>query len=73
MVSVEQRAEVRRVHFVDASGIREIRRRTGLHRDTIRRALRSSELGVARLAFHTRGFLAHLRDLFFGFLELVDR
>src|SRR5512140_1545415 len=30
------------MHFVDGLGIREIRRRTGLHRETIRRALRSS-------------------------------
>jgi transposase len=43
VVSVEQWAEVRRMHFVDGLGIREIRRRTGLHRETIRRALRSSE------------------------------
>ena len=42
MVSVEQWAEVRRLHFVQGLGIREIRRRTGLHRETIRRALRSS-------------------------------
>ncbi len=42
MVSVEQRAEVRRMGLVDGLGIREIRRRTGLHRETIRRALSSS-------------------------------
>jgi transposase len=42
VVSVEQWAEVRRLHFVEGLGIREIRRRTGLHRETIRRALRSS-------------------------------
>ena len=42
MVSVEQWAEVRRLHFVEGLGVREIRRRTGLHRETIRRALRSS-------------------------------
>jgi transposase len=41
VVSVEQWAEVRRMHFVEGLGIREIRRRTGLHRETIRRALRS--------------------------------
>ena len=42
MVSVQQWAEVRRMHFVEGLGIREIRRRTGLHRETIRRALRAS-------------------------------
>jgi transposase len=41
VVSVEQWAEVRRMHFVDGLGIREIGRRTGLHRETVRRALRS--------------------------------
>jgi transposase len=39
VVSVEQWAEVRRLHFVRGLSIREIHRRTGLHRDTIRRAL----------------------------------
>ena len=42
MVSVEQWAEVRRLRFVEGLAIREIRRRTGLHRETIRRALASS-------------------------------
>ena len=42
MVSVEQWAEVRRMRFVEGLAIREIRRRTGLHRETIRRALGSS-------------------------------
>ena len=42
MVSVEQWAEVRRLRFVEGLAIREIRRRTGLHRETIRRALGSS-------------------------------
>ena len=36
---MEQWAEVRRLHFVRGLSIREIHRRTGLHRDTIRRAL----------------------------------
>lgn len=39
MVGVEQWAEVRRLHRVERRSIREIHRRTGLHRDTIRRAL----------------------------------
>jgi hypothetical protein len=43
VVSVQQWAEVRRLKFVEGLGIREIRRRTGLHRETIRRALRESE------------------------------
>ena len=41
MVSVEQWAEIRRMRFVEGLAIREIRRRTGLHRETIRRALSS--------------------------------
>jgi hypothetical protein len=41
VVGVEQWAEVRRLHFVRGLSIHEIHRRTGLHRETIRRALRS--------------------------------
>ena len=41
MVAVEQWAEVRRLRFVRGLSIREIHRRTGLHRETIRRALSS--------------------------------
>lgn len=41
MVGVEQWAEVRRLHFVRGLSIREIHRRTGLHRETIRRAIAS--------------------------------
>jgi transposase len=40
---VEQWAEVRRLHFVRRLSIHEIHRRTGLHRETIRRALRSDK------------------------------
>jgi transposase len=36
-------AELRRLHFVQGISIKELHRRTGLHRKTIRRALRSSE------------------------------
>lgn len=43
MVGVEQWAEVRRLHFVRKLSIHEIHRRTGLHRETIRRALGSDE------------------------------
>ena len=43
MVGVEQWAEVRRLRFVRKLSIHEIHRRTGLHRETIRRALRSDE------------------------------
>ena len=43
MVGVEQWAEVRRLHFVRGLSIHEIHRRTGLHRETIRRALKSDE------------------------------
>lgn len=41
MIRVEQWAEIRRLHFVKRLSIKEIHRRTGLHRQTIRRALRS--------------------------------
>ena len=39
MLGVEQWAEVRRMHRVERLSIRDISRRTGLHRKTIRRAL----------------------------------
>jgi transposase len=44
VVSVQQWAEIRRLHFVKGLGIREIARRTGLHRQTIRRALSADGL-----------------------------
>jgi len=40
---VEQWAELRRLHFVDGVSVRELARRTGLHRKTIRRALQSAD------------------------------
>jgi hypothetical protein len=43
VVGVEQWAEVRRLHRVEHVSIREISRRTGLHRKTIRRALAAAE------------------------------
>ncbi len=43
MVGVEQWAEIRRMDRVERLSIREIGRRTGLHRKTIRRALASDE------------------------------
>ena len=43
MVRVERWAEIRRMDRVEELSIREIARRTGLHRKTIRRALRSPE------------------------------
>jgi transposase len=39
VVGVEQWAEIRRLHFVQGLSIKEIHRRTGRHRETIRRAL----------------------------------
>lgn len=39
MVGVEQWAEIRRMHRVERLSIREISRRTGMHRKTVRRAL----------------------------------
>jgi transposase len=50
VVGVEQWAEVRRLRFVRGLSIREIHRRTGLHRETIRRALASDEPPVYRRA-----------------------
>ena len=43
MVGVEQWAEIRRMYFVGRLSIKEIVRRTGHSRNTIRRALRSGE------------------------------
>ncbi|MHB8492887.1 MAG: IS21 family transposase [Solirubrobacteraceae bacterium] len=40
---MEQWAEIRRMHFVEKLAIKEIARRTGKDRKTIRRAIRSSE------------------------------
>jgi transposase len=42
VLDVERWAELRRMHFVKGLLIREISRRTGIHRDTISRALKSS-------------------------------
>ena len=42
MVGVERWAEIRRLHRVERLSIREISKRTGLHRRTIRRALAAS-------------------------------
>jgi len=41
VVEVEQWAEIRRLHFVRGLSMREISRRTGLHRDTVSRAIHS--------------------------------
>ena len=43
MLGVERWAEIRRMRFVERLSQREIHRRTGVHRDTIRKALASSE------------------------------
>ena len=43
MVGVEQWAEIRRLYFVKRLSIKEISRRTGHGRNTIRRALRSAD------------------------------
>jgi DNA invertase Pin-like site-specific DNA recombinase len=43
VVGVEQWAEVRRLFFVRGLSQREIHRRTGLHRDTIRNAINSDK------------------------------
>ena len=43
MVGVEQWAEIRRLHRVEGVSIREISRRMGLHRKTVRRALAAAQ------------------------------
>jgi transposase len=43
VVGVEQWAEIRRMHFVSGLSIKEIARRTGRDRNTVRRALRAQE------------------------------
>ena len=48
MLDVERWAELRREHFVRAVPIKELVRRTGLARNTIKRALRSEEPPVFR-------------------------
>ena len=50
MIGVEQWAEIRRMHLIDGVSIREIHRRTGLHRETIRRALASERPPAYRRA-----------------------
>jgi transposase len=47
---VEQWAEIRRLHFVWGLSMREIHRRTGLHRDTISKAIHSDDPPVYRRA-----------------------
>ena len=43
MLDVEQWAEIRRMHEVEGLSIREIARRSGRDRNTVRTALRSVE------------------------------
>lgn len=43
MLTAEVWEEIRRLHFAQGVGIREIARRIGVSRDTVRRALRSDE------------------------------
>jgi transposase len=43
VLNVEQWAELRRLHFIERVGIRELTRRFGLSRKTVRRALRSTD------------------------------
>ena len=50
MVVVEQWAEIRRLHFVRGLSMREIHRRTGLHRNMISKAISSDESPVYRRA-----------------------
>ena len=55
MLDVEQWAQIRRMKHVEGLSQREIRRRMGLHRDTIRRALTSTWLDGFSRAFKRPG------------------
>ena len=61
MVGVQQWAEIRRLHFVEKRSKRAIHRLTGLHRDTITRAIESAvppkyerRASAGRLGFGSR-------------------
>ncbi len=43
MLNVEQWAELRRLHFIERVGIRELARRFDVDRNTVRRAIRSTD------------------------------
>lgn len=43
MLDVEGWAEMRRMYFVEGLSIREVARRTGHHRKTVQKTLRSAE------------------------------
>ena len=43
MLNVERWAEIRRLHFIEKVGIRELSRRLGVDRKTVRRAIRSAD------------------------------
>ncbi len=43
MLNVEQWAEIRRLHFIERVGIRELARRFAVDRNTVRRVIRSAE------------------------------
>jgi transposase len=68
VIDVEHWAEIRRMHFVDGVSIREIRRRTGLHRETIRRAL-----GAKRPPAYRRAKAPSKLDLFEEEIERLLR
>ncbi len=42
MITVEKKEQIRRAHYVEGKSIRQIRRETGYHRETIRKALEDS-------------------------------
>jgi transposase len=62
VIGVEQWAEIRRMHLVDGVSIREIGRRTGLHRETIRRALASERPPAYRRRKETSSKLDPFKD-----------
>jgi transposase len=62
LIEVEQWAEIRRMHFVEGVAIKEIARRTGRDRKTIRMALRSSEPPSYRRTVRASSKLDPYRD-----------
>jgi len=44
MITVEKKEQIRRAHYIEGKSIRQIQRETGYHRQTIRKALKDSEV-----------------------------
>jgi transposase len=44
MITVNEKEEIRRAHYIEGKSIRQIQRETGYHRETIRKALEGGEI-----------------------------